>query len=630
MTNGRRSRLPGVLALLLALVLPTAGRAQGDPGRAPAPVHAIAMHGEPGYGPGFGHFDYVDPDAPKGGAVTLSAVGGYDTLNPFTVRGVPAAGAAMIYDTLMTASQDEPFTQYPLLAQSLRVPEDRSWVEFALRPEARFHDGRPVTARDVVFSFDVLRRTHPFYGAYYAAVAAVEVLDDHTVRFSFVPGDNRELPLILGQLPVLPAHYWESRDFARTTLEPPLGSGPYRIARVDPGRAITYERVEDYWGRDLPVNAGRHNFASLTYDYYLDPTVALQAFKAGLVDFRVETSAKDWATAYDMPARGRGELILEAIESGMPAGLQGFVFNTRRPIFADRKVRWALAHAFDFEWANRVLFHGAYERTDSYFENSELAADGTPGPAELAFLEPLRDALPEEVFTRDYAPPEVEGEHGVRRNLVEAHRLLEEAGWVLREGRRVHAATGTPFAFEILLEDPNMQRIALPLVANLQRLGIEATIRVVDSSQYVNRVQNFDFDMITMVWGQSLSPGNEQRGYWTCEAAAIPGSRNYAGICDRAVDALVERVIAARTREDLVAATRALDRALLWGHYVIPHFHAGVTRVAYWNRLRHPEPLPPYGIAFDAWWVDPASRRDLAAEAGRGNGLRNENGRKGM
>lgn len=616
MTNEQRRPSPlRVLALLAALALPAPALAQAAPSE---PSHALAMHGEPKYGPGFEHFDYVNPDAPKGGAVTLSAVGSYDTLNPFTVRGVPAVGLGMIYDTLMVAPEDEAFTQYPLLAESIRVPEDRSWVEFVLRPEARFHDGHPVTAEDVIFSFDILRETHPFYGAYYAGVEEVEALDERSVRFSFRPGDNRELPLILGQLPVLPAHYWESRDFSRTTLEPPLGGGPYRIARVDPGRSITYERVEDYWGRNLPVNAGRHNFGSLTYDYYLDPTVALQAFKAGLVDFRVETSAKDWATAYRVPARERGDLILEEIEDETPSGMQGFVFNTRRPVFSDPKVRLALAHAFDFEWANRVLFHGAYKRTDSYFENSELASEGTPGPAELALLEPLRGALPEEVFTRDYDPPGVEGEHGLRQNLVEAHRLLEEAGWVLRDGRRVQAETGAPFEFEILLADPNMQRIALPVVANLRRLGIEAGIRVVDSSQYVNRVQNFDFDMITMVWGQSLSPGNEQHGYWTCESAAMPGSRNFAGVCNEAVDALVEHVIAAETREDLVAATRALDRALLWGHYVIPHFHAGVTRVAYWDKLSHPEPLPPYGIAFDAWWVDPGSRRDVVVRDGGG------------
>lgn len=573
----------------------------------PAPRQALAMHGEPKYPPGFNHFDYVAPDAPKGGSITLSVTGSFDTLNPFTVRGVPAAGLADTYDTLMVGSLDEPFTQYPLVAESVRVPEDRSWVEFTLNPAARFHDGREIRPEDVVFTFDTLRRTHPFYGAYYAGVADRRAVGDRTVRFDFQPGDNRELPLILGQLPVLPAHHWKDRDFEATTLVPPLGSGPYRITAVDPGRSITYQRVEGYWARDLPVNRGRHNIGMVTHDYYRDPTVALQAFKGGLVDFRIENTAKDWATAYVMPEVRSGRLHLEEIPVKVPAGMQGFVFNTRRPIFDDPRVRYAVAHAFDFRWANRVLFYGAYTRTDSYFENSDLAAEGLPGPAELRLLEPLRAQLPPEVFSTRYELPSTATPRELRANLLKARDLLEEAGWVVRDGRRVNARTGQPLTFEILLDNPSFERVALPLIDNLERLGISARVRTVDSAQYQNRVRDFDFDMIVHVWGQSLSPGNEQRDYWSSAAADRPGSRNVAGIRDPAVDRLVEAVIAANTREELEAGTAALDRALLWGHYVIPHWYSDVVRVAYWDKLAHPGGLPPYGIAFDAWWVRPAA-----------------------
>ncbi|HSK39443.1 MAG TPA: extracellular solute-binding protein [Arenibaculum sp.] len=618
MRNGRHCAIRAMLAATILAAAPgSAGIVRGReavPAAAPEVEwrHAIAMYGEPVYPPGFGHFDYVNPQAPKGGSVTLSATGGFDTLNPFTVRGVPAAGLSGIYDTLMATTLDEPFTRYPLVAEAIRAPEDRSWVEFRLNPQARFHDGHPVTAEDVVFTFDILRESHPLYAAYYGSVTGVEAIGERVVRFDFQPGENRELPLILTELPVLPAHYWQEREFDRTTLEPRPGSGPYRIGSVDPGRSITYERVEDYWGRKLPVNVGQHNFGVIDYDYYLDPTVALQAFKAGLVDFRVETTAKDWATAYETPERRSGEMILEEIEVEQPAGMQAFVFNTRRPRFADPQVRHAIAHAFDFAWANRVLFHGAYRRTDSYFENSELEAEGPPGEDELEILEDYRGQVPDEVFTTDYEPPSVEGAGGLRRNLLIAHQLLDAAGWVLRDDRRVNAETGQPLDIEILLASPAMERLALPLIANLHRLGIEARARLVDTAQYQNRVQAFDFDVISAIWPQSLSPGNEQRDFWTCAAAERPGSRNYAGICSEAVDDLVEHLIAAGSREELVAAARALDRVLLWGHYVIPHYHSGTSRVAYWNKLEHPEELPPYGLAFEAWWVDAGDGRPVA------------------
>lgn len=597
-------RCPVAFFAVLSLAL-SAGVATGaaDDAR-----HGIAMYGEPKYGKGFPHFDYVDPEAPKGGSVTLSALGGFDTLNPYTIRGVPAAGIAEIFDTLMVEALDEPFTQYPLVAETVEVPPDRSWVAFTLRPEARFHDGTAIGVKDVIFTFETLRRTHPFYRAYYQNVGKVEQIGERTVKFSFVPGDNRELPLILGQLPVLPRHYWEGRDFEATTLDPPLGSGPYRIAHLEPGRSITYERVPDYWGRDLPVNVGRFNFGSIRYEYYFDPGVALQAFNGGLVDFRVENVAKNWATAYDKGAVATGRLKMEEIPIKTPAGMQGFVFNTRRPVFSDPRVRHAVAEAFDFEWANRVLFYGAYKRAGSYFENSDMAAEGLPSANEMKLLEPLRGKIPDEVFKMPYQPPSAGNPGAVRENLLKARDLLDEAGWVIRDGRRVNAETGMPLTFTILLNSPSMERVALPFVANLRRLGIDARVRTVDTAQYQNRLQDFDFDMTVGVWGQSLSPGNEQRDFWTSQAADRPGSRNLAGIRSEAVDRLVDLLISATTREELRTRASALDRVLLWGHYVIPHWYAGAIRVAYWNKLEHPDDLPPYGIAFDAWWVGRQSR----------------------
>ncbi|EWY41007.1 hypothetical protein N825_30420 [Skermanella stibiiresistens SB22] len=589
-----------MLKRILLIALLTLGQ---TPALAETARHGLAMYGEPKYPPGFQRFDFVNPDAPKGGSLVLSAIGGFDTLNTFTIRGQPAAGVTNTFDTLMVESQDEPFTQYPLVAETVELPPDRAWVAFNLRPEARFQDGRPITPDDVIFSFDILRQTHPFYRAYYANVAKVERTGDRTVRFTFAPGDNRELPLILGQLPVLPKHYWEGRTFDRTTLEPPVGSGPYKIARVDPGRSVTYERVADYWGKDLPVNVGRFNFGTIRYDYYLDPTVALQAFNGGLVDFRAENSAKNWATAYDQRLVESGRIKKEEIKVETPAGMQGFVFNTRRPIFADPKVRYAIAHAFDFEWANAVMFYGAYQRSDSYFENSDLEAEGLPSAAELEILEPLRGQIPDEVFTERYEPPSAGDRRVVRDNLLKARELLEEAGWVIRDGRRVNATTGEPLTFTILLDSPSFERVALPFVANLRRLGIDARVRTVDAAQYQNRISDFDFDMTTAIWGQSLSPGNEQRDYWTSAAADHTGSRNLAGIKSPAVDHLVDLLISANTREELRARAAALDRVLLWGHYVIPQWYAGVSRVAYWTKLEHPRDLPPYGIAFDAWWI---------------------------
>ncbi len=579
------------------------------------PAHAIAMHGDLKYGADFRHFDYVNPNAPKGGTVRLAGFRTFDTLNPFTLRGVPGAGSTLPFDTLMTASADEPFSEYGLLAESVETPPDRSWVVFNLRREARFHDGRPVTAEDVVWTFNTLiEKGHPRFRFYYGGVDRAVAEGMHRVRFTFKPGLNRELPLILGQLPVLAKHHWEERDFERTSLVAPLGSGPYRVAGVEPNRSITYERVPDYWARDLPVNVGRHNFDRIRYDYYRDETVAVEALKAGAFDFRAENVARFWASAYDVPAARRGFLRKEFIGHGQPTGMQGFVFNTRRPIFSDRRVRRALAYAFDYEWTNRVLFHGAYARTASYFSNSELAATGLPGPGELKLLEPFRDRLPEEVFARPYEPPATDGTHeGLRANLLKGLALLDEAGWEVREGRLVNRETGQPMRFEILLDSPSFERIVLPFIGNLRRLGVEATVRTVDASQYINRRRNFDFDMMVHVWGQSLSPGNEQYDYWSSETAKVPGSFNLAGIGDPVVDGMIEAVIRADDRESLVTATRALDRVLLWGHYVIPQWHITGSRLVFWNKFGYPETAPVQGYQFDTWWVDPARDAALAA-----------------
>jgi microcin C transport system substrate-binding protein len=565
--------------------------------------HAIAMHGEPKYGPGFRHFDYVNPRAPKGGELRLAAEGTFDNFNPFIPRGTAAAGSATMFESLLVGSADEPFTEYGLLAESIEVPKDRSWAVFTLRREARWHDGRPVSVEDVIFSLETLKKHgHPFYRFYYQAIAKAEPAGSRKVRFTFAKGDNREMPLIAGQLPILPKHYWQGRDFSRTTLEPPLGSGPYRVAAFETGRYVVLERVRDYWGRELAVNRGMHNFDLIRYDYFRDETVIREAVKAGSIDLRVENQAKAWALDYDTPAVREGTLRMEAFKNERPTGMQAFAMNTRRPLFQDARVRHALAHAFDFEWSNRNLFFGQYKRTESYFSNSELASSGLPGPEERRLLEPWRGKIPDEVFTREYHPPSTDGSGWPRENLRRAFALLAEAGWVVRDLQLAHARTGAPFSFEILLVSPAFERIVLPYVRNLRRLGIDARVRVVDSSQYINRLRAFDFDMIVANWGQSSSPGNEQRDFWGSAAAGAPGSRNYTGIASPAVDALIDAIIAAPDRESLVQRTRALDRVLLWSHLVVPNWHSPVDRFVFWDKFGFPEPPPMQGTSTDFWW----------------------------
>lgn len=580
-------------------------------------THALALHGDPKYGPEFKHFDYVNPRAPKGGEVRLAAIGTFDNLNPFILKGTAATGLSGLFDTLTAHSDDEAFTEYGLLAESIEIPQDRSWVSYTLRPQARFHDGSPVTVDDVIFTLNLLKtKGHPFFRAYYANVQTAENLGERKVKFSFATSNNRELPLILGQMAILSHAYWSKHEFDKTTLEPPLGSGPYKVEAVDPGRSITYRRNPDYWAAELPVNVGRHNFDVIRFDYYRDTTVALEAFKSGEYDFREENVAKNWATGYASPALAKGLINKENIPHEQPTGMQGFVFNTRRQIFKDPRVREALAYAFDFEWTNKNLFHGAYTRTKSYFSNSELASSGLPSEQELKILQPYQDRIPEEVFTKAYQPPTTDGSGNLRRNLRQAAKLLQQAGWRVQQGRLLHQHTEQPLAFELLLVSPAFERVALPFKRNLKRLGIDLRVRTVDSAQYERRVENFDFDMIVMAHGQSLSPGNEQRDFWSADKAEIPGSRNLAGIKDLVVDELIELVISAPDRPSLIHRTRALDRVLLWGHYIIPHWHLRQFRVAYWNKFGRPKTTPKYALGFETWWIEPAKEADLRRRRG--------------
>lgn len=616
-------RLAVMKRLLLHILLAAAllGGALGGAGAqsvAP-PRHGIAMHGTLKYAANFTHFDYVNPDAPKGGSVKYGAVGtSFDSLNPLILKGVPAAGLGLTFDSLMASSADEAFSLYGLIAESIEVPEDRSWAIFNLRAPARFHDGSPITADDVVFSFNILTsKGSPFFRVYFGDVLKAEALAPRRVKFTFRNADNRELPLIVaGSLPILSKAYWQGRDFDKTTLEPPLGSGAYRVASVDPGRAIAYERVQDYWAADLPVNRGRNNFDRIRYDYYRDAVVALEAFKAGEFDLRAENVSKNWAVAYDIAEVRNGLIHKVEFPHGRVTPLQGFVFNTRRDIFKDVRVREALGYAFDFEWTNKNIFYGAYRRTQSYFDNSELTARGLPEGAELAVLEGFRGSIPEAVFTSEYAPPKTDGSGNLRANLRVALRLLKAAGWEVRDGKQVNIASGQALSFEILIDSPAMERIVLPFIGNLKRLGVEAVVRRVDTAQYKNRLDEFDFDMTTYVWGQSLSPGNEQRDMWGSAAATTPGSQNLPGIEDPVVDKLIERVIAAPDRAALVARVRALDRVLSRGFYLIPHFHTAVDRIAYWDKFGLPETVPMQGVQINAWWVDAAKAASLEARRG--------------
>ena len=567
--------------------------------------HAMTMFDNeiPKYTATFPYFDYVNPTAPKGGTLRLAVDGTFDSFNSFIPKGNAASTGSV--ETLLVNSADEPFTAYGLIAETMEWPADRSWVIFNLRPEARWHDGIPITADDVVWSFEALvEKGMPFYRYYYSAIDTAEVLSTHRVRFNFKESGNQELPLITGQLPVLPKHYWASRDFSATTLDPPLGSGPYRIQKFEAGRYIVQERVTDYWGANLPVRRGMNNFDIIRTEYFRDATPIRLALKAGDIDFRLENQSKAWADDYNVAVVDEGLLNKEMVPHRQPTGMQAFVMNTRRNLFQDPRVRQALAYAFDFEWSNRTLFNGQYTRTKSYFSNSELASSGLPEREELAVLEHYRDRIPDAVFNQVYKVPVTDGSGRPRENLRKAMALLKDAGWSVRDLKLINKTTGVPFRFEILLSSKAFERIVLPYAQNLKLLGIDAKIRLVDRTQYMERYRQKDFDMLVAVWGQSETPGNEQREYWGSDAADSVGSRNLAGIKDPVVDELIELLVKSDSREQLNIRTRALDRVLLWGHYVVPHWHIRADRVLYWDKFSRPTIPVRSGVMRSRWWYD--------------------------
>jgi microcin C transport system substrate-binding protein len=582
------------------------------------PRHGLSLFGDLKYPPSFTHFDYANPDAPKGGTVKYAAIGTFDTLNPFELKGNKADGLGLIFETLMTSADDEPASEYGLVAESAEVAPDKGSVVYTLRPQARFQDGSKITPEDVIWTFDTLKaKGHPRYRLYYADVLKAEKVGERGVKFSFRNGENRELPTIVGELPVLSKAYWATRDFEKTTLDPPLGSGPYKIQSFEPGRSIIYERDADYWGKDLPVNRGRFNFDTIRYDYYRDPSIALEAFKAGQFDIRVENSSKNWATAYDSPALTDGLFKKEEIPNKLPAGMQAFGFNTRaNHPFTDPRVREALSYLFDFEWTNKNLFYGAYTRSRSYFSNSEFEATGTPSPEELKLLEPWKGQISNEVFGPAYQPPKTDGSGNIRDNLRRALKLLKDAGWSLKEGKLVNDKTGQPFTFEFLLDqaEADFERVILPFGQNLKRVGIEMNLRPVDPSQYENRMKKFDYDMTVVGFGESLSPGNEQREFWGSQSAEEEGGANVLGIQSKAVDALIGQIVSAPDRETLVTRIHALDRVLSWGYYLIPNWHLSHFRVASWDKFARPKISPPYSLALDTWWIDPSRAQDVEAK----------------
>ncbi|MDB5616986.1 MAG: hypothetical protein JWQ24_1224 [Tardiphaga sp.] len=577
--------------------------------------HGLSLFGDVKYPAGFARFDYVNPEAPKGGVVRQIAIGTFDNFNIAVsgVKGNIAGAVGLIYETLTTASLDEVSTEYGLLAESVSHPADFSSVTYRLRAQAKWHDGKPVTPEDVIFSLEAFKKHHPQYSAYYRHVTKAEKQGERDVKFTFDAPGNRELPQIVGQLLVLPKHWWEGtnaagvkRDISTTTQEPPLGSAAYKIKEFVAGRSIVVERVKDYWGRDLNVNVGRNNFDELRYEYFRDGTVALEAFKGDQVDWRTENSAKNWATAYDFPAVAEKRVMLEEFDNRSSGIMQGFAMNIRRDKFKDPRVRRALNYAFDFEEMNKQIFFGQYFRISSYFYGTKLASSGLPEGKELEILETVRADVPPEVFTKPYTNPVGGNAESVRENLREALKLLKEAGYEVRERRLVNAKTGAPFELELLGEDPSFERVMLFFKPSLERLGINVSVRTIDPTQYENRLRSWDFDIVVSSWPESLSPGNEQREYWGSQAADMTGSKNVVGIKNPAIDKLIDRVVFTRDRDDLVAATKALDRVLLWNHFVVPQWSYPKVRTARWDRFSRPSKMPEYGQSgFPAiWWFD--------------------------
>jgi microcin C transport system substrate-binding protein len=582
----------------------------------PAWRHAVSLFGDLKYPPGFSGFDYVDPAARTGGSARQSAAGTYDNFNIVTqgVKGNLAAGIDLIYDTLLLPSLDEPSSAYGLLAEALSYPDDFSWVQYRLRPGATWHDGTPITPEDVIFSFSAFKQHSPRFAGYYRHVSKAEITGEREITFTFDAPGVRELPQIVGQLTILPTHWWKAEAAAgtrravdATTLEAPLGSGPYRIKSFEPGRNVVYERVDDYWGRDVNVRRGCNNFNELHFIYFRDRTIAFEAFKAGDLDWHVEYSSKNWATGYDFPALKRGQIVREEFPIRNMGLMQAFAFNIRRRKFQDPRVRRAFNFAFDFEAVNSEFFFGQYQRIASYFQGTELASSGLPEGKELEILAAVRGQVPEEVFTTAYWNPSAHGEQEARKNLLHAMKLLEESGFSIRRMRLVDAATGELVQIEFLLNNPAFEPCVLFYKAALERLGMGVSVRLVDAVQYENRLRQRDFDIIVSVWPETLSPGNEQRQYWGSRAADVSGSRNYIGIKNAAIDVLIDRLVAARERAELVAAAKALDRVLLWNHYVVPHWTYPNLRTARWDKFARPEAMPEYGVAaFPTiwWWED--------------------------
>lgn len=588
--------------LMVVLLLPATLAAATESG---GPRHGLSLFGDLKYPPGFAHFDYVDPAAPKGGAISRAFVGTFDNLNPFILKGVEAVGTGLPFDSLLATAQDEPDSAYGLIAQSVQVAADRSWVRFQLNAQARWHDGTAITADDVVFTFETLmEKGHPAFRILYADVAGAVKLSEREVEFRLANTENRKLPLLVGGLQIISKAYYEGKEFDDTTLSPPLGSGPYRVDRVEAGRSISYRRVADYWAKDLPVNVGRHNFDELSWDYYRDRTIMVEALKAGEFDWHEEFTSKTWMTAYDLPAIDAGVMVKEMLPDNTPSGVQAFFFNTRRDKFKDARVRRAISHAFDFEWTNKNIFYGLYERMASYFENSDLAARGLPEGAELALLAPYRGRVPEQVFSEEFKPPATDGSGRNRRNLRTAGKLLDEAGWTLTDGQRVNAASGEALNLEILYFSPTFERVFGPYARNLERLGITVDLRLVDSSQYIKRLEDHDFDITTRRFVQQLSPGAELWNYFGAASADQRGTLNSAAIKDPVVDELIARILAAPDRDSMKTAARALDRVLLWGHYIVPQWYKGSHSLIYWNKFSRPAIAAKYSLSIDTWWFD--------------------------
>ena len=567
-------------------------------------THGIAMHGKPKYEESFTHLDYVNPDASKGGVVRFGSYGSFDNLNRVAFKGSKAAGLGYVNDTLMRRVWDEAFSLYGLIAEFVEMPEDRSSVTFYLNPKATFHDGSPITRDDVLFSLETFQtKGTPNQKKTYGKVISTELIGNNGIKMVFVNNEDKELPLIVaGFLPIIPKKYYENIDVTKTFLDIPLGSGPYTIENLDPGRQIKYKRVENYWAKDLPVNKGLYNFDTIIYDYYKDSNVLVEAFKVGEYDFRREYNVKRWLSEYDFKAVDSGKVILKEMNNDRPVGMNGLVMNTRKNIFNNRNVRLALSYAYDHEWINKTIYQNAYVRTDSFFDNSPLSSSGLPSDAELELLNPWRDQIPSEIFTETFTPPKTDGSGNARKNLLKAKEILQEEGWIIKNDKLTK--DGKEFKFEFLIVSPSDEKIALAYQSNLKKLGITMEVRTVDSSQYQARLLNYDFDMIKRYWGVSLSPGNEQQFYWGSEVGKKDGSRNYPGINSPAVDALIEKLISAKNREELTTAIHALDRVLLWGHYVVPLYHSNKDRIAYWDFFEYPEEIPLYGIVIESWWVN--------------------------